>query len=88
MDLFGKKEKALKEEIEVLKNERDKFSQKLCNMMDEYYEYKRKVISLENMQITLQEDNKKLREELEVKDYIGQGIHNILNYNGEPQSKV
>lgn len=74
MDLFGRKEKILRQEIELLKSQLEVLQR---NEWD-----------LNRTIKQLQQDNKKLREELEVKDYIGQGIHNILNYNGEPQSKV
>ncbi len=74
MDLFGKKERILRQEKELLKSQLEVLQR---NEWD-----------LNRTIKQLQQDNKKLREELEVKDYIGQGIHNILNYNGEPQSKV
>lgn len=74
MDLFGKKERILRQEKELLKSQLEVLQR---NEWD-----------LNRTIKQLQQDNKKLREELEHKDYIGQGIHNILNYNGEPQSKV
>lgn len=75
MDLFGRKERAWKEQMNGLWNDYKNMESGL----------KSEILLMQKEIKILKEDNKKLKEELEVKDYIGQGIHNILNYNGEPQ---
>ena len=85
VDISNKKEKTLKEENESLQTQLDEQifvseSSRKTNLAN---------VELLTAKINkLEEENKKLLAELEHKDYIGQGIHNILNYNGEPQSKV